>query len=496
VRVLSLLSAALVARGAEKTVDLRPHWDASRPLANPHKGWYHHYYDNGLRKYLPRNDEELTTFPGMDHIYLRLAWAYLEPAEGKYNWEVIDKPIAKWTGKGKGLGIAFRITCRETGTDPIEQKFATPLWVKEAGAKGGYYRRYKEPGDPKFPWEPDYSDPIFLAKLEQFIRAFAARYDGKPWLRYVDVGSFGDWGEGHTSSGSGKRYDLDTRMKHMRMHVLYFRKTLLVVSDDLIQSAETEVERDVLHRFAVAHGISYRDDSILVEYWAGKCGKTFSVSRPEYFDAVFRTVPTILETAHLGYVVNKGLWEGRSGTPVARLNATGPDFLRGAIRQMRATYIGYHGYVHEWTALPENPALTHELLNLCGYWYFPHEITFPDTMATGRVHPVTIKWENRGVAPAYHAYQVVFRLRGPEVHTVGLDAGNLKWMPSERGATHSVTYRPKLPVDMVPGEYELAFRLHCPATGRGVLLPFKRTTEDADGFYAVGQVNVAPISDR
>ena len=32
--------------------------------------------------------------------------------------------------------------------------------------------------------------------------AFAARYDQKPWVRYVDVGSIGDWGEGHTWSST------------------------------------------------------------------------------------------------------------------------------------------------------------------------------------------------------------------------------------------------------------------------------------------------------
>ncbi len=26
------------------THDLRPLWDLAKPSANPHKGWYHHYY--------------------------------------------------------------------------------------------------------------------------------------------------------------------------------------------------------------------------------------------------------------------------------------------------------------------------------------------------------------------------------------------------------------------------------------------------------------------
>ena len=50
----------------------------------------------------------------MDHLYIRLAWAYLEPKEGQFDWAVIDRIIEKWTAHG--LGIAFRISCKETST--------------------------------------------------------------------------------------------------------------------------------------------------------------------------------------------------------------------------------------------------------------------------------------------------------------------------------------------------------------------------------------------
>ena len=101
---------------------------------NPHKGWYHHYPDNHIDKYQIARDADLLEFPGMDHLYIRLAWAYLEPKEGQFDWAVIDRIIEKWTAHG--LGIAFRISCKETSTDRIEQQFATPRWVMEAGAQG------------------------------------------------------------------------------------------------------------------------------------------------------------------------------------------------------------------------------------------------------------------------------------------------------------------------------------------------------------------------
>ncbi|WCJ58624.1 beta-galactosidase [Fontisphaera persica] len=232
--------AGWVTAADSQVIDLRPFWDERKPLANPHKGWYHHYPDNHINKYQVTNDQDLLTFPGMDHLYIRLAWAYLEPEEGRFQWEVIDRLIEKWTRHG--LGIAFRISCKETSTDRPEQQYATPRWVKEAGARGGYYWDGKEVG-PDGPWEPDFGDPIFLAKLENFLRAFAARYDQQPWLRYVDVGSIGDWGEGHSWAGSHKECGLDVRLKHLELHRRYFKRALLVVSDDLVYAIKDPAER-------------------------------------------------------------------------------------------------------------------------------------------------------------------------------------------------------------------------------------------------------------
>jgi Beta-galactosidase len=242
--------------------DLTPLHDATRVLKNPHKGWYHHFPDNHMNKYRIKSDADLLEFPGMDHLYLRLAWSYLEPREGNFDWAIIDGLIEKWTKLG--LGISFRISCKETSTECVEQQYATPRWVMEAGAKGGYYRDGKAAG-PDAPWEPAFDDPIFLQKLENFLRAFAARYDGKPWLRYVDIGSIGDWGEGHTWAGSRKEYGFALRQKHVDLHLKYFRQSRLMISDDFVFALNDPDERRRLHRYVLDHGISYRDDSILVD---------------------------------------------------------------------------------------------------------------------------------------------------------------------------------------------------------------------------------------
>ena len=209
---------------------------------NPHKGWYHHYPDNHINKYQIARDADLLEFPGMDHLYIRLAWAYLEPKEGQFDWAVIDRIIEKWTAHG--LGIAFRISCKETSTDRIEQQFATPRWVMEAGAKGGYYRMGKADRARTDRGSRSFDDPIFLAKLDRFLAAFAARYDGKPWLRYVDIGSIGDWGEGHSWAGSRKECGFAARKQHMWTFTSNISNARpLVVSDDFVYALANPAER-------------------------------------------------------------------------------------------------------------------------------------------------------------------------------------------------------------------------------------------------------------
>lgn len=116
----------------------------------------------------------------MDHLYLRLAWAFLEPEEGKCNRSYIDDIVKKYVPKG--YKIAFRISCKEAGIAPNSVptqvdgiQYTTPYWV--AGAKG-----IEKPPYGSASWTPDWSDKIFLEKLNNFHKAFAARYDGQPYV--------------------------------------------------------------------------------------------------------------------------------------------------------------------------------------------------------------------------------------------------------------------------------------------------------------------------
>lgn len=468
--------------------DLSPLHDGARVLVNPDKGWYHHYPDNHINKYVIARDADLLEFPGMDHLYIRLAWAYLEPKEGQFDWAIIDRIIEKWTGHG--LGIAFRISCKETSTDRIEQQFATPRWVMEAGARGGHYRSGKPTG-PDGPWEPEFDDPIFLAKLDRFLAAFAARYDGKPWLRYVDIGSIGDWGEGHTWAGSRKVCSFAARKLHVDIHLKHFHRTLLVASDDFVYALADPSERRALHQHLLAHGISYRDDSILVDGYVAGASDRFTVRSPEFFADAYPATPTVFELEHYSSVKRLGNWDGRPGSSVARFGQgkKGPDYFLGALQLLHATYIGYHGDAREWLA--DHPDLTRELLNRCGYWLFPKSIELPARLVQGAIVPMVLTVENRGVAPPYAPYELRVKWSRPGIERVGtLGKGCRTWLP---GAPAVLQYDLAVPGDLEPGDCAFALGLFDAREGRQrpIEWALKRSARDPDGFYRVATVAIA-----
>lgn len=490
----ALLAAALPSGHAAESPeyprvvhDLAPLHDATRVLANPHKGWYHHFPDNHPDKYRIAHDADLLEFPGMDHLYIRLAWSYLEPAEGRFDWAIVDRLVEKWTTHG--LGIAFRISCKETSTDRIEQQYATPRWVKEAGAQGGYYRSGQRVG-PEGPWEPVWDDPVFLEKLDRFLAAFAARYDGQPWVRYIDIGSIGDWGEGHSWAGSRTTLSFAVRKAHVDLHLKHFRRAQLVISDDYIHALQDPAERELLHRHILASGIGYRDDSIMVHGYFSSTSDRFTVRSPELFADSYRLTPTVFELEHYGKVKELGNWEARPGSAAAQhgRGKAGPDFFRGALELLHATYLGYHGDARQWLA--DNPELTRELLNRCGYWLFPLQLELPAAATAGASIPFRLTIANRGVAPTYRPYELRLKVSSARAgHVAAVGQSDRSWLP---GTPIVVQGRLPLAAALPTDRYAVSLGLFDRSTGkeRPVEWAMQAARRDADGYYRVAEIEL------
>lgn len=350
--------------------------DTGEALVNPDMGWTMHFYSNIPQNYGSRLEPSDTVddFPGLSTVYLRVPWAFIEPKEGQFNWALLDTPAQRWIAKGKR--VALRLTCSENW-----MPFATPEWVKNAGAKGYYYEFGKGRVEKGTTWDPDFGDPIFLEKLERFIKALAARYDGNPNVAFVDIGSYGMWGEGHTmmSSQVPEAQAREWVKKHIDLHVKYFKHTLLCISDDVAgpqKPGRHFPETD----YALSQGVTLRDDSILVQ------PPPNSWFHAEMAQEFWPRWPVILEHEHYGGSKERGAWGDGS-------------LLLKAVEDYHASYMSIHWWPRE--ELGENRAVIDKVNKRMGYRLQLREISWPREVAIDHSFTVKCTWANAGVAPCY-----------------------------------------------------------------------------------------------
>ena len=357
--------SALSATAQENRTVVRPQ-DTGAALVNPGMGWVFHHYDNSISNYgvdLAPSDT-VDEFPGASVVYLRLAWSYLEPQEGKFNWSIVDTPAGRWIAKGKQ--VAFRISCSESGRD---QPYATPEWVRKAGAKGYRFTPGKGINPDGAIWEPDYGDPIFLEKLGNFLKAAAERYDGNPEVAFIDVGSYGVWGEGHTFSSTRLVYPAEVVRKHIDLYRKYFPNTLLAANDDY---------QDLVIAYAAEKGLTLRDDSILVQ------GGDKAYFHADMAPAFWPRLPVILESEHYGPSKKRGYW------------GDGSLYLK-AVEDYHASYASVHWYPRPF--LEEQRAVIDRINLRLGYRLQLMEASWPKEAGAGTTLPVAFRWRNAGVAP-------------------------------------------------------------------------------------------------
>ncbi|MBP5284576.1 MAG: YbgC/FadM family acyl-CoA thioesterase [Kiritimatiellae bacterium] len=358
--------------------------DNGSALVNPGMGFTMHYYSNDPRNYgsTIAPGDSLEWFPGCSVCYLRLPWAFVEPEEGVFDWAALDTPAQRWIERGGQ--VAFRITCSE---DWLE--YAVPEWVVKAGAKGCRWD-WPAGGQPTGAiengrlWDPDFADPVFLDRLERFIAAIAGRYDGRPEVAFVDIGSYGLWGEGHTGASSNvpqERMDEEVKL-HVDLYAKYFKSTPLVISDDVSGAWDKSGYYPLLD-YARGKGVGWRDDSILVQppplHW-------FHEDQAARY---WRSLPVVLEHGHYRWCVDEvKSWSG--------------DLLLEAVEKMHASYMSIHGDPRR--ILDENRETVDRINRRIGYRFNLVEATWPDRVFVGEnaeEFEISWSWANAGVAPPY-----------------------------------------------------------------------------------------------
>ncbi|AHF89913.1 hypothetical protein OPIT5_06455 [Opitutaceae bacterium TAV5] len=454
--------------------------DSHEALINPGMGWVLHYYDNWIDLYgsdLAPSDT-VSDFPGLGVCYLRLPWSWLQPEENRFQWSVLDTPAQRWIREGKR--IALRVSACEPG-----EEYATPRWVQEQGAPGLRFTAGRVMDDGAC-WEPDYGHPLFLEKLEAFVARLAARYDGASYLDFVDIGSYGAWGEGHRYWSTGQPVCGKTLLKHFEIYRRHFRKTRLVVPDEVFEPKSEQDGRDAaadgrgrgrggaarVKDYCVRNGISLRDDSIGVF--------PFRKEAVAWADEIFADRPVILESEHYGVGRHGGHWRG------------GQEYL-DAVATYHASYASIHWWPREF--LEDNRPLIDAINQRLGYRILPKSITIPDTIRLDQCFTWAGQWRNAGVAPCLPGGFPCLTLKDAAGGIAAVfvdDAFDLSSLPSSGGAARgNVMPGCVLPPFMRAGRHDVYLsvgdRTGCPV----IALPLQHG--DGEKRYRIGAIEVCPL---
>jgi len=351
--------------------------DHGEALTNPNMGWVTYYYSNLYQNYGSKlaASDTVRYFPGMNTVFLRLPWAFIEPEEDHFAWEVLDTPAQRWIENGGQVALCITATENWMGS-------GTPRWVFEAGAECYEVDGYLE---------PNYDDPIFLEKVDKFVRLLAERYDNNPHVAYVFVGHYGMWGEGHTvltTPKHGHSWGFETQKRMIDLYRRHFKKTLLCISDDYV-GHNVRGERFAITDYAFSRGVSIHDDSILVQaqpnHWY----------HSEMAQLFWPTLPVVLEHEHFGGSVKRGAWDD--------------ELLVQAVEDYHASFLS----IHWWPDVfyQEKQDLIARINRRLGYRLQVPEISWPSVVRKGESFVIQSKWANAGVAPCYGGGYPCFTLK-------------------------------------------------------------------------------------
>ncbi|NOH02969.1 MAG: DUF4832 domain-containing protein [Chloroflexi bacterium] len=137
-------------------------------LANPGAGWQGDF--STYSSYFPETVHYSTR--------IDIPWKRLNPAEGVYDWALLDEQLARAVADGKQYSFrVFTMSGEGYGGHQI------PAWVLERGA-------VLLPSG-----EPDYSNCVYQEEWGKFVNALIERYDGNPDIAFLDISGYGNFNE-------------------------------------------------------------------------------------------------------------------------------------------------------------------------------------------------------------------------------------------------------------------------------------------------------------
>ena len=157
------------------------------------KGVFAHIRTEGNRATPADLVAEYAKNPYIAGTQLSYSWMDLEPKEGEYRWDVIERDLEPWAKEGKKCWIEIRTADRRDR----EGRHGTPPWAYAKGI-------------PKVGGNGGATYPVFWNESYQkmwgdFVRAFAKKFDGDPRIEFISTGGYSSGHEPNLTASDNER---------------------------------------------------------------------------------------------------------------------------------------------------------------------------------------------------------------------------------------------------------------------------------------------------
>ncbi len=381
-------------------------------------------------------------------------WRELEPQQGQYDWSRLEQNWGNVVITGRRVG--FRVTAALPGTPG---HMDIPQWLANQGIRMRAYRIDGAEG-----LAPDWDDPRFLQAHHDFIMALGARYDSDPRVAWIDIGSYGFWGEWHVylndslaATQAGKQSILEDYFS------AFPTKKKVIAFDD-----------DFATKYVTDHGGGIRNDCLGTAESNDWYLESLNGIDPGLNDRVWKTAIITGEFCGSEY-------GAQQGTTVRF------DLNYQFIQQTHWSFIGSAGGAI--TPLDGEHRKNLDKLHIkLGYRFVLKKVTNTATVPKDGSVAMEITVENEGVAPFYYNWPLVGYLMaadGTVAVQQNLAVDIRKWLPGEITVPANLS----LPQDIAAGTYDIKLAIHDPATAKpGVM--FANTNRDDHGRYLVSRVKI------
>lgn len=372
--------------------------------------------------------------------YFRIFWNTLESKMGEYNFELLDRIFERAKERGQKVILRFPAHAARPG------ELDLPKWLRDMS---GIPER--EIGDKV---SPDH--PMFYKYYCDFIRAVGKYIDGREELSAIDMAIVGSWGEG----AKIRLLSEDKWRPIVEAYMETFKVTPIILQHNHPESVKfANSYRPVGYRADCVGNMRDHCGSIHMQ---GIYARRFSLLPSE----LWKNAPIAFEASwvlqywydmrwDLDYIIDQTLkWR------ISSFNA-----------KSCAIPLEWKDKVESW-------------IKRMGYRFALRRVDYPEKADAGDTLRLQFWIENVGVAPIYHKYPFVIRLRGENMrYEFVTDADITTWLPGDVIYDTDVM----LPVGCPKGSYVLEVGLR----KNNEIIHFASEGQENDGFLYVGKLTVS-----